>query len=185
MRKKGFSLVELMVVVAIIAILTAIALPMYSNFRRRATTQNAIAPCNDVRKALMAFYDDSRSFQNIGFVAGTSGPIQAFHTGVGGVMNVGSGLPPAQGITWILSSDEISAGRVSRATIEFQFDPEVCAGCSGFYCILCDIDSVACIYEVDVDDTNDPGNPLNSLDKNRGTACDLDSVAAAEAVLNP
>lgn len=35
-KSKGFSLVELMVVIAIIAILAAVAIPMYSNYKEKA-----------------------------------------------------------------------------------------------------------------------------------------------------
>ena len=40
-KKKGFSIVELMVVIAVIAIIAAIAIPMYSNYKVRAKLSNA------------------------------------------------------------------------------------------------------------------------------------------------
>lgn len=47
--QKGFSLVELMVVIAIIAILAAVAIPMYSNYTTRAKLGTALASVGGVK----------------------------------------------------------------------------------------------------------------------------------------
>ena len=47
--QKGFSLVELMVVIAIIAILAAVAIPMYSNYTTRAKISAEIGELGGVK----------------------------------------------------------------------------------------------------------------------------------------
>lgn len=47
--QKGFSLVELMVVIAIIAILAAVAIPMYSNYTARANVSSEISQLGGVK----------------------------------------------------------------------------------------------------------------------------------------
>jgi type IV pilus assembly protein PilA len=47
--QKGFSLVELMVVIAIIAILAAVAIPMYSNYTTRANISSEISELGGVK----------------------------------------------------------------------------------------------------------------------------------------
>lgn len=183
MKNRGFSLVELMVVVAIIAILTAIALPFYVHFRRRAVVQGAIAPCNDSRKAVQAHFQTHQSLDNFGFVVGNFGQISAFSPEMNTTTPVGSSLPPVRGLSWDLDNQVVSEGRVERAIIGFNFDPAICLGCDGRFCILCDTTEGACVYEVNVDLLDDPANNLNSLDRNRNTACTLDSVAAVSAAL--
>ena len=47
--QKGFSLVELMIVIAIIAILAAVAIPMYSNYTARAKIGSALSSIGGVK----------------------------------------------------------------------------------------------------------------------------------------
>ena len=55
MKKKhatGFTLIELMIVIAIIGILVSVALPLYGNFTKRAKFSEVIATSLPVKKAL-------------------------------------------------------------------------------------------------------------------------------------
>jgi len=59
---KGFTLIELMVVVLIIAILIAIAIPTFLGLRRRAQDRAAQSDLRNAMTAAKAFYTDDETY---------------------------------------------------------------------------------------------------------------------------
>lgn len=62
--KRGFTLIELMITVAIIAVLAAIAIPNYSDYVRRGQIQEAFSQLSQYRVRMEQYYQDNRSYYN-------------------------------------------------------------------------------------------------------------------------
>lgn len=56
---KGFTLVELMIIIAIIGVLAAIVIPAYQNYNTRAQISEALAMAIALKSELMAKYGES------------------------------------------------------------------------------------------------------------------------------
>jgi len=97
--ERGFTLIELMIVIAIIGILAAIAIPQFSAYRTRSYNSAAQSDVRNIATAMEAYYVDHSSYNaalgdltgaNFGYMqsgtvsAGVSGnqrnyTISAFH----------------------------------------------------------------------------------------------------------
>ena len=69
---RGFTLIELMITVAIVAILAAIAIPSYSEYVLRARITDAIATLGDQRIKMEQYYQDRRTYVGACGAPGTS-----------------------------------------------------------------------------------------------------------------
>lgn len=135
MRKfRGFNLIELMVVIAIIAILASVALPMYSSFKRRTKASMAIKVVSQTTHVLQAWHDQRDSFSGITLNADD---LLVY----GAAEEVGIVLGDVNGLSWSLD------GAPTSSTIKIAWNFNSSANCPASYC-----DGMFCI--------TCPGNPL-------------------------
>ena len=57
-KERGFSLIELMIVVAIMGILVAVALPQYQNYQVRSKLTEALVMAESVKRTMELYYAD-------------------------------------------------------------------------------------------------------------------------------
>jgi type IV pilus assembly protein PilA len=70
--QKGFTLIELMIVIAIIGILAAIAIPAYQNYTIRAQVTEGLSLADTYKTAVAEFYQNNGQFPTGVSVAGSA-----------------------------------------------------------------------------------------------------------------
>lgn len=106
-KQQGFTLIELMIVVAIIAILAAIALPAYQDYVARSQVSEAMSLASGAKTAVTEYYADRGAWPADNEAAGLSpeGSINGKY--------VRQTLVSAAGDNGIITSTFKSAGSVS------------------------------------------------------------------------
>lgn len=79
-KNKGFTLIELMVVIAIVAILASIALPSYNAYVQRGRIAEAPGVMANFRVQMEQFYQDSRNYGVAAGACGVANPVVRFFT---------------------------------------------------------------------------------------------------------
>jgi type IV pilus assembly protein PilE len=74
MSSRGFTIIEVMIVVVIVAILAAVAIPQYSDYMTRSKIQEATSTLLSQRVKLEQFYQDQRTYVGA-CAAGTVAPL--------------------------------------------------------------------------------------------------------------
>ncbi len=97
-RNSGFTLIELMITVAIVAILAAIAYPSYKQYVIRANRSEAQAYLMDLSQRQQQYLMDARAYADSVTTLGVSQPGRVANNYTI-TITVGSGLPPSFTIT--------------------------------------------------------------------------------------
>jgi type IV pilus assembly protein PilA len=135
--QKGFTLIELMIVVAIIGILAAIAIPAYSDYTERAKVSELVTMASACKGSVTEFYQSEGVFPANNDEAGCNATVTdkiqslAVTGGATGTITVVSNLTKATG-SYILIGTPVSATDDSvqwacnTSSIEEKFLPANC-----------------------------------------------------------
>ena len=86
----GFTLIELMIVIAILGILAAIAIPAYQDYATRAKISEGIAAAAPAKTSIAEYYQDRGSFPTYRTTSGFPGATSKYVTLV--TMATGTGI---------------------------------------------------------------------------------------------
>src|SRR5579884_2904232 len=103
-KQRGFTLLEMMVVVAIIAILTAILIPNFTHARAQAATSACMSNMKTIATAMELYYTDNQAYP-----AAVKAPVTSV-TGLAAYLGNQNPVDPAGSGTYEVSASEDTSG---------------------------------------------------------------------------
>ncbi len=135
--QKGFTLIELMIVVAIIGILAAVALPAYQDYTKRSRVTEGLALASGAKTAVTEFYSSQGAWPSSNTEAGLAAAsaikgdsVTSVTVGSNGVITAAmDGTKVASGNLVLTPTASVSGGSVEwkcTTTLDKKYVPATC-----------------------------------------------------------